>query len=176
MTAADLSYPIGPFPERRSFSSATRAAAIVAIEETPTELAMAASGLTDAQLDTPYRPAGWTVRQVVHHLADAHMVLSTRVRTALTAHDSPVTMWDEEGWADLPDAKTMPIGGSLTIVEAVHARAVHLLRALTPDDWNCVIRHPVWRVVPVDALVDRWAWHGKHHTAHIVELRRRNGW
>lgn len=176
MTAADLRYPIGSFPELRLFSSETRAAAIADIQETPTQLAMAVSGLTDAQLDTPYRPEGWTVRQVVHHLADAHMVLSTRVRTALTAPDSRVTMWDEEGWAGLPDAKTMPIGGSLTIVEAVHDRAVHLLRALTPDDWSRAIRHPEWGIVPVDTLVNRWAWHGKHHTAHILGLRRRTGW
>ncbi|HEY2164929.1 MAG TPA: DinB family protein, partial [Gemmatimonadaceae bacterium] len=119
---------------------------------------------------------GWTVRQVVHHVADAHMVLYTRARTAVTEDNPFVKTWDEERWAELPDAKAMAIDGSLAIIDAVHTRFVHLLRALAAAQWERTMRHPDWGVISIDSLVDLCAWHGKHHTAHVVELRRRNSW
>jgi hypothetical protein len=176
MTASDLRYPIGRRVQRDSFSSGTRAATIADIEETPANLRRALVGLTHSQLDTPYRPDGWTIRQVVHHVADAHMVLSTRARTAVTEDNPFVKTWDEARWAELPDAKVMAIDGSLAIIDAVHTRFVHLLRALAAPQWQRTMRHPDWGVLSIDSLVELCAWHGKHHTAHVAELRRRNSW
>lgn len=179
VTSAELTalrYPIGERATRTVLSSEARAAAIEEIENLPADLHRAVAGLTDAQLDTPYRPDGWTVRQVVHHLADAHSIIATRVRTALTEDDPPVKMWDEVPWAELPDAKAMPIDVSLSIVDAVHARFTYLLRALTPKQFARTSRHPDWGTIPVDYLVDLCVWHGKHHTAQISALRERSGW
>lgn len=173
---ADLRYPIGRHTRRTAFSAESRAATIASIERTPANFRRASAGLTDAQLDTPYRPDGWTVRQVVHHLADAHLVLYTRTKIALTEDNPPVKMWDEVTWAELLDARRMPIDGSLSIIDAVHARLVHLLKTLTPEQFGRTMRHPEWGVVSIDWLADLAAWHGEHHTAHISELRKRRGW
>jgi len=173
-----LQYPIGKrvHGTETTFTSASRSAAIDHIAELPAKLRRAVAGLTVAQLDTPYRPDGWTVRQVVHHLADAHVVLYARARIALTEENPPVKMWDEVTWAELPDARDMPIDVSLTIVDSVHARFVHLLNLLTPDQFGRTMQHPVWGVIPVDELVEVCAWHGRHHIAHVCALRTRNGW
>lgn len=174
----ELQYPIGKrvHGTGKVFTSASRRAAIDDIAELPANLRQAVAGLTIAQLDTPYRPGGWTVRQVVHHLADAHVVLYARAKIALTEDNPPVKMWDEDTWAELPDAKAMEIDGSLAIVDAVHARFVHLLNLLAPDQFGRTMQHPVWGVIPLDELVEICAWHGRHHTAHICALRTRNGW
>jgi DinB family protein len=174
--AGDLRYPIGRYAPHTPFSDASRAATIASIEQTPAKFRRASAGLTDAQLDTPYRPDGWTVRQVVHHLADAHMVLYARTKIALTEDNPPVKMWDEVTWAELLDARSMPIDGSLAIIDAVHARLVHLLETLTPDQFGRTMKHPEWGVVSIDWLVGLCAWHGEHHTAHVSELRKRRGW
>lgn len=171
-----LRYPIGTRTPRTSFSSASRQAAIDEIASLPDSLWHAVAGLSDVQLDTPYRPAGWTVRQVVHHLADAHVVIYARVKIALTEHEPPVTLWDEIEWAELPDAKTMAIHASLAILDAVHARLVHLLNLLSPGQFERTLRHPVWGTIPVDELVEICAWHGRHHVAHVRALRTRCGW
>jgi hypothetical protein len=173
-----LQYPIGKrVPGTGTvFTSASRRAAIDDIAKLPANLRQAVVGLTIAQLDTPYRPDGWTVRQVVHHLADAHLVLYARAKIALTEDNPPVTTWDEVTWAELPDARTMPVDGSLSIVDAVHARFIYLLNRLLPDQFGRTIRHPLWGVIPVDELIEICAWHGRHHTAHIRALRTRNGW
>jgi uncharacterized damage-inducible protein DinB len=179
MSSADLTtlrYPIGKRATRGLLSTEERAAAISEIMRLPADLRRAAAGLADAQLDTPYRPDGWTVRQLVHHLADAHAVMTTRIRTALTEDNPPVKMWDEVPWAELPDAKAMPIDVSLSMVDALHARMTYLLRALTPDQFTRTSRHPEWGTITVDYLVDLCAWHGKHHTAQISGLRERNSW
>lgn len=171
-----LCYPIGKRTPRTVFSSESRKAAIDAIAEMPANLRQAVAGLADAQLDTPYRPSGWTVRQVVHHLADAHMILYARAKIALTEDNPAITLWDEVNWAELLDAKSMAIDASLGMGDAVHARFVHLLRALTADQCGRTLRHPVWGVIPIDELVEICAWHGKHHVAHICALRERSGW
>jgi hypothetical protein len=129
-----------------------------------------------AELAANLRGAGWTVRQVVHHVADAHLVLYVRVKLALTDDNPAVTLWDEVSWAELPDARSMAIDGSLAIVHSVHARFVHQLRMLTPDQFSRTLRHPMWGVIPVDELIEICAWHGKHHVAHIRGLRKRSGW
>src|ERR1039457_7198352 len=126
----DLRYPIGRFTRPASFTDASRSAAIAAIADTPKELRKAVQGLNDAQLNTPYRPEGWTVRQLVHHVPDSHMNAYVRTRLSLTEENPPVKPYDEAKWAELPDAKTMPIEGSLAILEAMHARWVNLLQTL----------------------------------------------
>jgi len=171
-----LRYPIGERVRRATHTRASRAVAIDDIAALPANLRQEVAGLTDIQLDTPYRPDGWTVREVVHHLADAHLVLCVRAKVALTEDCPPVMLWDEVTWAELPDATTMPIETSLAIVDAVHARFVFLLKALAPHQFDRSINHPVWGVVPVDELVEICAWHGKHHIAHITALRTRIGW
>lgn len=171
-----LQYPIGTRDSHREFTSATRRAAIDDIAVLPADLRAAVADLDDTQLDTPYRPGGWTVRQVVHHVADANVVIYTRARIALTEASPPVKTWDEVTWAELPDARTMPIDASLAMLAAVHARLTHLLNQLSPDQGARTMSHPVWGVMPVDDLVELCAWHGKHHVAHIVALRKRKGW
>jgi hypothetical protein len=172
----DLRYPIGPHAWPRSYCEESRAAAIAAIEAAPANFRRVVTGLTDAQLDTAYRPGGWSVRQLVHHLADAHMVLYTRAKIALTEDNPPVKTWDEQSWAALPDSTSLPIDGSLAILDAVHARFVHLLKTLTPEQFARAMSHPDWGIVSIDGLIDICAWHGRHHTAHASELRRRRGW
>lgn len=171
-----LQYPIGKRVPRMAFSSESRAAAIGEMAALPANLRRAIAGLSDAQLDTPYRPGGWTVRQVVHHLPDAHVVLYARTKIALTEDNPAVTLWDEVEWAELPDATAMAIDASLSMADAVHARFVHLLGMLTPDQFRRTLRHPLWGVIPVDDLVEICAWHGRHHVAHICALRTRSGW
>lgn len=176
MTTHSVQYPIGERVRRTEFSDASRADAVASIERTPANVRRAVDGLSDAQLDARYRPGGWTLRQVVHHLADAHAIISTRVRTALTEDSPRVKTWDEAPWAELSDAKSMPIDGSLAILDAVHARLVYLLGTLTPDQWRRTMVHPEWGIFSIDDLIELCSWHGAHHTAHISELRRRSGW
>lgn len=166
-----LRYPIGRRVPRTSYTAESRAAAIKDIENVPASLRRAVAGLSDAQLDTPYRPGGWTARQVVHHLADAHVVMYARVRMALAEDNPAVTLWDEDRWAELPDSKSMPVDLSLQIVDSVHARFVNLSKMLPPQQFARTLRHPVWGVIPADELVELWAWHGKHHVAHINAVR-----
>jgi uncharacterized damage-inducible protein DinB len=171
----DLRYPIGRRVPPTSFTAESRAAALKIITETPANLRRAVAGLTDAQLDTPYRPGGWTVRQLVHHVADSHMNAYIRTRLALTEDNPPIKPYDETKWAELPDAKTMPIDGSLAIIEALHARWVHLLTTLSVEQFNRTMFHPEHGKITIDSLVAIYAWHGPHHTAHVTELRKRSG-
>ena len=173
--APDLRYPIGKRVPRASHSVESRAAAIQVIEDTPAKLNAAVTGLDEKQLDTPYRDGGWSVRQLVHHVADSHMNAYVRTRLALTEDNPPVKPYDEAKWADLPDAKTLPIEGSLAIIAALHARWVHLLRALPPEQLSRTMFHPEHGAISIDALLEIYAWHGPHHTAHVTELRKRTG-
>jgi hypothetical protein len=172
---SDLRYPIGKRVPRTSFTDASRAAALKTIAETPANLRRAVAGLTDAQLDTPYRPGGWTVRQLVHHVADSHMNAYVRTRLTLTEENPPVKPYDEAKWAELPDAKTMPIEGSLAILEAMHARWVNLLQTLNAAQLNRTMFHPEHGALTLDGLLEIYAWHGPHHVAHVTGLRERNG-
>ncbi len=179
MTDAELEvlrYPIGRREQSTGYTTASRNAAIDDIAVLPASVRQAVAGLDDAQLDTQYRPGGWTVRQVVHHVADAHIVLYVRTRIALTEGNPPVKLWDEVTWGELPDALTMAIDASLSILEALHARFVHLLARLTSEQFGRCMQHPLWGVIPVDELVEICAWHGRHHVAHIRRLRERSGW
>jgi uncharacterized damage-inducible protein DinB len=164
----DLRYPIGPTPRVPSLTPAEREAAIAAIAAAPALLRSAVAGLSDAQLDTPYRPGGWTVRQVIHHVPDSHLNAYLRFKLALTEEQPRIRTYEEARWAELPEAKTAPAEVSLALVEALHDRWVWSLRTLVPEDFS--------RTLVLDSLLAIYAWHGRHHAAHVTELRRREGW
>jgi uncharacterized damage-inducible protein DinB len=172
----DLRYPIGRLERKSSFTSAERRAAIDTIAATPAKLRAAVRGLTDAQLDTPYRPGGWTVRQLVHHVADSHINAYTRFRLAFTEDNPTIKPYDEAVWAELADVRTMPIAVSLDLLDKLHERLVHLLRATAERDFARTLVHPENGSMTVDALLNVYAWHGPHHTAHVTSLRDRMKW
>ncbi len=173
----DLRYPVGKFNSEVPITTASRAAAIADLAALPANLRAAVAGLTDAQLDTPYRPDGWTVRQVVHHLADSHLNAYTRVRLALTEDNPTIKPYEEQKWAELPDAKSAPAEVSLGILDGAHHRWVSLLRTLTDADLARTVFHPgSGRTMTVDFLTAMYAWHCRHHVAHITSLRLREGW
>jgi hypothetical protein len=174
--AADLRYPIGRVERKSSLTPQERRAAIDAIAAAPAALRGAVNGLTDAQLDTPYRPDGWTVRQLVHHVADSHMNAYTRFRLALTEDNPTIRPYDEASWAELADARSLPIGVSLDLLDGIHERLVHLLRAIKDADFQRPLTHPENGVMTMDALLCTYAWHGRHHTAHVSALRERMKW
>ncbi|MBN2370319.1 MAG: putative metal-dependent hydrolase [Vicinamibacteria bacterium] len=165
----DIRYPVGRFqPPAPPLSSADRMRHIAEIDGLPVKLNKAVRDLNDAQLDTPYRPGGWTIRQIVHHLADSHMNAYIRFRLALTEHEPMIKPYDEARWAELDDARTGPIDVSLSLLSALHSRLVVLLHSLKPDDWLRAYHHPERGVVPLDTALAMYAWHGRHHVAHIT--------
>lgn len=176
MEANDLRYPIGKFQFPAAVSAADRQLFIEQIAEAPANLRAALEGLTQEQLDTPYRPGGWTVRQVVHHVPDSHMNSYLRFRWALTEIDPPVKGYDEARWAELTDARTGPVDMSLTLLDAIHVRWTALLRTLSEDDLARTFRHSELGSLRLDKVLALYAWHGRHHAAHITALRHRMGW
>jgi hypothetical protein len=177
----DLQYPIGKFTWNRTgegmlTSEAERQQWLSEIEAAPASLRAAVVGMTEAQLDTPYRPGGWTVRQVVHHLADSHLNSYVRFRLALTEDEPPIKPYDQARWAELSDARTAPVEISLTLFEALHKRWVLLLRSLPPEDFARALWHPELGRVTLEKYLAMYAWHGRHHVAHITSLRERQGW
>ena len=172
----DLRYPIGRFQMPPTVQAAEREPLIVAVESAPRELMKVVAGLSEVQLETPYRPEGWTVRQVVHHLADSHMNAYVRFRLALTEDEPTIKPYHEAAWADLSDARTGPIDVSLTLLSALHSRGVALMRAMTPEQWERAFRHPERGLLRLDQTLAMYAWHGRHHIAHIRGTRERNGW
>ncbi len=172
----DPRYPIGKFAMPKEITPASRAAAIEEIAATPKNLRAAVVGLTDAQLATPYREGGWTVRQVVHHVGDSHMNAYIRLRFALTEQEPTIKPYTEGDWAKLEDAEHAPVEISLKLLEPLHDRWVRLLRSLKPEQFARTLIHPENGVRTVDWLVFLYAWHGRHHTAHISELRKQKGW
>lgn len=171
----DLRYPIGEFELRGKLSPSDRPLAVRDIEEAPAHLRAAVKGLSDRQLDTRYRPDGWTVRQVVHHLPDSHLNSYIRLKLALTEDVPSIRTYDEAALAELPDAAA-PIDGSLALLERLHERWVYLWQRLTAPDWSRRLRHPDLGEMGLDELLAFYAWHGKHHVAHITGLRDREGW
>jgi len=172
----DMRYPIGKYERADSLTLAQRAACIDTIDETPSHLAAAIAGLTDTQLDTPYRPGGWTVRQVVHHLADSHMQAYARFKFALAENEPTIKAYDEAVWAEIADAKTAPVEISLALLENLHQRWVILLRSLSDSDLARTYRHPERGVVKLEENIGLCAWHGWHHVAHISFLREQKSW
>lgn len=174
MATPDLRYPIGSFVWPKSLTAAERKAGIQTIADTPALIRSAIQGLTDSQLDTPYRPDGWTVRQVVHHVPDSHMNAYTRFKLALTEDNPVIKPYDESAWAALPDGRTGDVGPSLEILAGLHQRWVMLLEGMTPSDFERPLRHPEHdRKLNLDMLLAMYAWHGKHHVAHITGVRER---
>lgn len=172
----DLRYPIGKLAIVPHLSESQRPELIAAIRETPSRLAAAVAGLSAAQLDTPYRPGGWTVRQVVHHLPDSHMNALVRFKLALTEETPAIKTYNEALWAELADAKIPPIEPSLALLENLHRRWDILLRSMTPDQWARKMQHPEMGTVDLDDYLQVYAWHGRHHVAHITALRQRSRW
>lgn len=173
---SDPRYPIGKFTPDDAVTPEKRATWIGQIADAPGHVRAAVAGFTDAQLDTPYRDGGWTVRQLVHHLADSHVNAYCRFRLALTEDTPMVKTYEEGDWAKLPDAMTAPVDLSLRLLDGLHARWAILLRALTPAQFDRAVRHPQWGAMPVTWLLQMYAWHGRHHAAHITTLRQQRGW
>jgi hypothetical protein len=172
----DLSYPIGVFNMLPPGSIAQRDTLIAQIAEAPARLQAAVAGFSEAQFDTPYRPGGWTVRQVVHHLPDSHMNAFIRCKLALTETEPLIKPYRQELWAELADAHDTPIEVSLRLLDNLHQRWTLLLRALEPAQWLRTFRHPEIGVLTLDTNLALYAWHGRHHVAHITALRRRMHW
>jgi len=172
----DLRYPIGPFHWSGESGAAERRGYIERLEAAPARLIEAVRGLSEAQLDTPYRPDGWTVRQVVHHLPDSHLNSYIRFRLALTEDAPTIKPYDQQRWAELPDSRTAPVRVSLELLDALHRRWAHLLRAMAPADFARTFVHPELGPVSLDRNLALYAWHGDHHLAHITCLRERMGW
>lgn len=166
----DARYPLGPMPQPLTLTPPERDAAIRAIRALPTELRAAVAGQPEARLDTSYRDGGWTVRQVVHHLADSHMNAVVRLKLALTEDIPTVKPYEEGEWAELPDMR-LPLDPSLSLLDGLHVRWAALLEALTPGQWARVWMHPAQgRSFTVATLAAMYAWHGRHHLAHIRQV------
>lgn len=173
----DPRYPIGPFVMgEEPLSAAERARSIDEIAAAPEKLRAAVAGLAPAQLDTPYRPGGWTARQVAHHIPDSHVNAYVRFKLALTEAEPALRPYEESEWAKLPDTAATPVEVSVALLDALHLRWVTLLRALGEKEFLRTARHPSWGVITVDFLLAQYAWHGRHHVAHITSLRERMGW
>lgn len=171
-----LRYPIGRFRARAEISSAERGALIEEIAALPSGLRAAVSGLSHEQLDTPYRPGGWSVRQVVHHVADSHINSYVRFKLAVTETEPAIKGYDEAAWAELADARGEDIEISLLLLEALHRRWTRFLRSLGEEQFGRAFHHPELGRVTLDMSVQLYAWHGRHHQAHITRLRERMGW
>lgn len=168
----ELRYPIGRFD---ASAAGPRSQQIETVGQLPDRLRAAVEGLDDAQIDTPYREGGWTVRQLVHHVADSHANAYIRFKLALTEDNPTIKAYDEAAWAKLPDSR-MPVEVSLTFVAAVHARLIQLLESMSDADYEKTFRHPERGMVTLANNLALYAWHSRHHTAHITRLRERMGW
>lgn len=173
---SDLRYPIGRFTPPERVTEAGLTTWVDAIEALPGQLRAAVAGLTDRQLDTPYRPGGWTLRQTVHHLPDSHANAYVRFKLALTEDEPRITPYDEAAWAKLADTSAAPVDTSLDLLTALHVRWVAVLRAMAPDQWTRRYRHPESGPTRLDHAAGMYAWHGRHHLAHIERALAREGW
>jgi hypothetical protein len=176
MTAsADLSYPVGRFDPRAPITPGMRSSAIEAIAACPAKMREAVAGLTDPQLDTPYRPGGWTVRQLVHHVADSHMNGYVRLKQALTEGNPTIKPYEQDRWATLADSK-LPIAVSLTLLDSVHERWMALWRSLRAEDFERPFTHPEIGPLTIEQHLQIYGWHSRHHVAHVTRLREREHW
>ena len=172
----DARYPIGKFSYNGNLTENQKGTFLNEIAQAPARLRAAVKGLTEAQLDTPYRPGGWTVRQVVHHVPDSHLNAYVRFKLALTEDAPTIKPYAEDRWAELADTKATPVEVSLTLLDSLHDRWVRLLRALTTEEWKRTFRHPDLGPMTLEKTLALYAWHGRHHVAHITALREREGW
>ncbi len=170
MTEEQLKYPIGKFTPPAEYTKEAIAGFINDIKELPTNLRKVATTLTEEQLETPYRPGGWTLRQVIHHLADSHMHSLIRFKWALTEDTPTIKPYDQDSWAKLPDSK-LPIEPSLVMLDSIHQKLVALFASFTDADWDRIFVHPETKAnVPLKRNLAIYAWHGKHHLAHIYAV------
>jgi hypothetical protein len=168
-----LRYPVGRFQRLTTpLDRDSRAAHLAILEQAPGRFRSLVTGLTDAQLDTPYRPGGWTIRQVVHHMPDSHMNAYVRMKLAVTEALPAVRTYDEALWAELPEAKAGPVGMSLALLESLHGRWLAFLHALPEAAFTKAFTHPEWDRVTVSEAVAMYAWHCRHHAAHIESALR----
>jgi hypothetical protein len=171
----DLRYPVGQYTPVEAPTAAERDEFIREIEAMPARMREAVAGLSDEQLDTPYRPGGWTVRQVAHHVPDSHLNSFVRFKWGLTEDAPRIKTYEEKLWAELPDAR-MGVEVSLALLDALHERWAFLLRAMTEADYAREIEHPEWGRMTLGNMLGLYAWHSRHHVAHIASLRERMGW
>ena len=171
-----LRYPIGRLEIPDEITATDIESFLERVETTPARLREAVDGLDGEQLETPYRPDGWTVRQVVHHLVDSHLNSYIRFKWAMTEEVPKIKVYNEAAWAELEDGRSAPIEVSLRFLEALHERWTYFLRRLTADDLARTFDHPDWGTVRLDQTLALYAWHGDHHVAHITKLREREGW
>jgi uncharacterized damage-inducible protein DinB len=172
----DLRYPIGKFHFDGSISEEQKSNYIDDIARAPGKLRNAVKDLSQSQLATPYRDGGWTVRQLVHHVPDSHLNAYVRYKLALTEDEPTIKPYAEDRWALLADTQATPVEVSLTLLDCLHERWVRLLRSLQPPDWKRTFRHPELGLVSLEKNLALYAWHGRHHVAHITSLRERNAW
>ncbi|HKP30201.1 MAG TPA: putative metal-dependent hydrolase [Gemmatimonadales bacterium] len=171
----DPRFPIGAFVRPLMLEPDERRAAIEQIRATPSHFRAAVGGLDERQIDTPYRPGGWTLRQVAHHLPDSHLNAYIRCKLAVTEDVPTIKPYDEAAWARLPDSR-LCIDVSLRLLDAVHERWVALLDSLSEGEWERTFVHPEVGVTRLDQLVALYAWHGRHHVGHVTSLRERMAW
>jgi hypothetical protein len=174
-STVDLQYPIGKFSRKPSADAAERDVLIQHIADAPTQLRQAVAGLTHEQVATPYRPGGWTVRQVVHHVADSHLNAYIRTKFALTEEKPTIMPYKQALWAELVDSM-QPLEVSLNLLDALHTRWVSILRSCTDADLRRILVHPEQGIIDIYFLLQMYSWHGRHHVAHITSLRERNNW
>ena len=173
---SDLRYPIGKFKYEGSLTEESKAKYLDDIEHLPKQLRAAVAGLSPQQIDTPYRPEGWTVREVTHHVPDSHLNAYVRFKLALTEDEPTIKPYAEDRWAQLADTPTTPIEVSLTLLDSLHNRWVRLLRSLKNEDWKRTFRHPEMGLMNLEKTLALYSWHGRHHVAHVTGLRERSGW
>jgi hypothetical protein len=172
----NLQYPIGRLAFDKDVTPEKRSAWIREVAALPAQLRAAVAGLTPAQLDTPYRDGGWTVRQVVHHLADSHLHAFSRFKFALTEETPTIKAYDQDSWSKTADVLKVDVGPSLSLIDGLHARLAALLASLRPEDFARGFQHPERGFVTLDRNLQMYAWHGRHHVAHITGLVARKGW
>ena len=172
----DPRYPIGKFNYEGPPSEEQRKKLIEDIAQTPAALRAAVKGLSAEQIETPYRDGGWTVRQVVHHVPESHMNAYIRFKLALTEDEPTIKPYEEDRWAKLSDVQSTPLDVSLSLLELLHDRWVRVLKSIRPEEWKRSFKHPELGVVPLEKNLCLYSWHGRHHVAHITELRKRMSW
>lgn len=172
----DLRYPIGKFRFDGPPNDEQKQVLLQEIAETPAKLRAAVKGLAETQLDAEYRPGGWTVRQVVHHVPDSHLNSYVRFKLALTEDEPTIKTYAEDRWAELADSKATPLAVSLTLLDSLHERWLRLLHSLNAEEWKRTFRHPDLGPMTLEKTLALYAWHGRHHVAHITELRKRRSW
>jgi uncharacterized damage-inducible protein DinB len=171
----DPRYPVGKYNYEGPYSESQRQQLIGVLADLPQAIRAAVAGLNDQQLDTPYREGGWSVRQTVHHVADSHMNSFIRFRLALTEDNPTIKPYEEGLWAEIADANE-PVEVSLTLIDSLHHRMVVMLRSFKSSDWQRTLVHPQNGQMTLDKMLGLYAWHSKHHVAHITELRKQRGW